>query len=79
VREGAQKAAENWIFVSDTSYTGYRGTAAICAELWWHYDAERLSFLIIQPHWAACLLESLRGGKAIAVEGDLDTIMARLT
>jgi diaminopropionate ammonia-lyase len=52
--------------------------AAICAHLWESLGPERPRFVAVEPDRAACLLASVRAGKAAGVPGDLDTIMAGL-
>lgn len=36
-------------------------------------------FIVVEPHRAACVLESARAGRPARVEGDLDTLMAGLS
>lgn len=52
--------------------------AAVCARLWWRYGAERPCFVVVEPDRAACLYESAKAGRPVAVHGDLDTVMAGL-
>ncbi len=52
--------------------------AAICAQLWETLGTRRPRFLVVEPDKAACLLASVRAGRASAVPGALDTIMAGL-
>ncbi|MCY1221251.1 Diaminopropionate ammonia-lyase [compost metagenome] len=39
---------------------------------------KRPRFIVVEPDKAACLYESARAGKPVAVHGDLDTVMAGL-
>lgn len=52
--------------------------AAVCAHFWETLGAKRPKFIVVEPDKAACLYESARAGKPVAVHGDLDTIMAGL-
>jgi diaminopropionate ammonia-lyase len=53
--------------------------AAVCAPLWWKFGAARPRFVIVEPSNAACLYASAVAGKAVHIEGDLDTVMAGLS
>lgn len=52
--------------------------AAVCAHLWEQLGAKRPRFVIVEPDKAACLFESAKQGKPVAVHGELDTVMAGL-
>jgi len=52
--------------------------AAVCAHLWEKLGNKRPRFVIVEPDKAACLFESAKAGKPVAVHGDLDTVMAGL-
>ncbi|KJK14116.1 diaminopropionate ammonia-lyase [Burkholderiaceae bacterium 16] len=52
--------------------------AAVCAHFWEQLGASRPRFVVVEPDKAACLYESARAGKPVAVHGDLDTVMAGL-
>lgn len=52
--------------------------AAVCAHFWEQLGERRPRFIVVEPDKAACLYESARAGKPVAVHGDLDTVMAGL-
>ena len=52
--------------------------AAVMAGLWLTADGAPPTVTVVEPETAACLLESARAGKPVAVTGDLETIMAGL-
>ncbi|SPK70109.1 Diaminopropionate ammonia-lyase (plasmid) [Cupriavidus taiwanensis] len=52
--------------------------AAVCAHFWEVLGDKRPRFIVVEPEKAACLYESARAGKPVAVHGDLDTVMAGL-
>lgn len=52
--------------------------AAICAQVWETWGAERPKFIVVEPDQADCLYQSARNGGPTVVEGALDTIMAGL-
>ncbi|PMR76435.1 diaminopropionate ammonia-lyase [Billgrantia endophytica] len=52
--------------------------AAVLAQLWEAYGPDRPRVIVVEPDRAACLYESARAGRPIAVHGDLDTLMAGL-
>ncbi len=59
--------------------TGVGGmAAAVAANAVRRWGAERPRIILCDPDEAACWLESIQAGKPVAVEGDLDTIMAGL-
>ncbi|MDX2485018.1 MAG: diaminopropionate ammonia-lyase [Pseudodonghicola sp.] len=60
--------------------TGVGGAAAsVAAHLRRRYGAESTPRIILaDPEESACWLESLRAGRPVAIEGDLDTLMAGL-
>jgi diaminopropionate ammonia-lyase len=52
--------------------------AAVCTRFWLRYGAERPRFFVVEPERAACIFESAKAGRRIAVTGALDTVMAGL-
>lgn len=52
--------------------------AAVCAFLWERLGERRPRFVVVEPDKADCLYRSALAGRPVAVEGDLDTIMAGL-
>ncbi|AZV94949.1 diaminopropionate ammonia-lyase [Bordetella sp. J329] len=52
--------------------------AAVCAHFWEQLGARRPRFIVVEPDKAACLYESAKAGKPVAVHGELDTVMAGL-
>ena len=52
--------------------------AAMLAMFWQRFGAEKPRFIVAEPENAACLYESAKAGKRVAVPGDLDTVMAGL-
>jgi diaminopropionate ammonia-lyase len=52
--------------------------AAVCAHFWERFGERRPRVVVVEPDKAACLYESARAGKPVAVHGDLDTVMAGL-
>ncbi len=52
--------------------------AAICAQAWELWGAERPKFIVVEPERAACLFESAKAGRPTAVAGDQPTVMAGL-
>ena len=53
--------------------------AAVCAYFWELWGEQRPRFIIVEPVNANCLQQSARAGKPVAVEGDLETLMAGLS
>ncbi|MDJ0921659.1 MAG: diaminopropionate ammonia-lyase [Henriciella sp.] len=53
--------------------------AAVIGHLWDVYGANRPRFIIVEPETADCLYQSAKAGHPVAVEGDLETIMAGLS
>ncbi|MCL6609567.1 MAG: diaminopropionate ammonia-lyase [Geminicoccaceae bacterium] len=52
--------------------------AAVAARLDRRFGPERPRIVVVEPDRAACLLESCRAGRPVAVEDDLATVMAGL-
>src|SRR5690606_34063795 len=52
--------------------------AAICADFWIRWGAQRPTFVIVEPLAADCVYQSLERGELVAVEGSLETVMAGL-
>lgn len=52
--------------------------AAVCAQLWQRLGPARPRCVLVDPERAACLFESVASGRAAAVGGALDTMMAGL-
>jgi diaminopropionate ammonia-lyase len=53
--------------------------AAVCAYFWELWGARRPRFIVVEPEQANCLQQSARAGEPVAVEGDLETLMAGLS
>ncbi|WP_130804215.1 diaminopropionate ammonia-lyase [Acinetobacter ihumii] len=52
--------------------------AAVTAQLWEQLGDQKPIFIVVEPDQAACLFESAKAGQPVAVEGELNTIMAGL-
>lgn len=52
--------------------------SAVCGYFWDHWGEARPRFVIVEPEQANCLQESAKAGEAVAVTGDLETLMAGL-
>ncbi len=52
--------------------------SAVCGYFWDQWGDARPRFVIVEPEQANCLQESAKAGKAVAVTGDLETLMAGL-
>lgn len=52
--------------------------AAVAAQLWEAYGAQRPRVVVVEPDRAACLFASAAQGRWTAVTGELDTLMAGL-
>lgn len=52
--------------------------AAVCGYFWERLGSARPVFVVVEPERADCLMQSARAGKATAVHGELDTLMAGL-
>ncbi|MDH3413542.1 MAG: diaminopropionate ammonia-lyase, partial [Gammaproteobacteria bacterium] len=53
--------------------------AAVLARFWWEYGTKRPRFGVVEPEKAACLYESARADKRVALTGDIETVMAGLS
>lgn len=53
--------------------------AAVCAYFWDRWGEQRPRFIVVEPERANCLQASVRAGQPIAIEGDLETLMAGLS
>ena len=53
--------------------------AAVCAYFWELWGEQRPRFIVVEPEQANCLQQSARARNPVAVEGDLDTLMAGLS
>jgi diaminopropionate ammonia-lyase len=53
--------------------------AAVCAYFWELWGDQRPRFIVVEPEQANCLQQSAIAGKPVAVEGDLETLMAGLS
>ncbi|MFQ5937785.1 MAG: diaminopropionate ammonia-lyase [Acidiferrobacterales bacterium] len=53
--------------------------AAVCARLWWEYEEQRPQFVVVEPERAAASYESAKAGQRVALNGDIDTVMACLS
>jgi diaminopropionate ammonia-lyase len=52
--------------------------AAVCARFWWQFGRRRPCFVVVEPEGAACLYESAKAGRRVALEGDVSTVMGGL-
>jgi diaminopropionate ammonia-lyase len=52
---------------------------AVCAYFWELWGARRPRFIVVEPEQANCLQRSARAGEPVAVDGDLETLMAGLS
>lgn len=52
--------------------------AAVCGQLWQAYGSDRPRLVTVEPHNAACWYESLRAGRPVVIEGELDSLMSGL-
>lgn len=52
--------------------------ASVCAVFWHHWQSRRPRLIIVEPEAAGCFFESGQQGRAVAVHGELDTVMAGL-
>jgi len=52
--------------------------SAVCGYLWQYWGARRPRMIVVEAEAANCLQESARAGMPVAVEGDLQTLMAGL-
>ncbi len=74
--EQMQDAIPTHVFVQ----AGVGGLAAsVCAYFWELWGEQRPRFVVVEPEQANCLQQSAASGKPVAVEGDLDTLMAGLS
>ena len=53
--------------------------AAVCAYFWELWAERRPRFIVVEPEKANCLQQSAAQGSPVAVEGDLETLMAGLS
>jgi len=53
--------------------------AAVCAYFWELWGNRRPRFIVVEPEQANCLQQSAAAGNPVAVEGDLETLMAGLS
>ena len=52
--------------------------AAVCARFWWQFGRHRPCFVVVEPAGAACLYESAKAGRRVALAGDVSTVMGGL-
>ncbi len=52
--------------------------ASLCARQWQFWGDRRPRFIVVEPAKADCLFRSAGAGRPVAVEGELDTVMAGL-
>ena len=52
--------------------------AAVCANFWLQWGAQRPRFVVVEPTRADCVYRSLEAGRPVVVGGALDTVMAGL-
>ena len=53
--------------------------AAVCAFFWELWGESRPRLIVVEPEQANCLQQSAASGQPVAVEGDLETLMAGLS
>ena len=53
--------------------------ASVCAYFWELWGQDRPRFIVVEPEQANCLQQSAASGQPVAVEGDLETLMAGLS
>ena len=53
--------------------------AAVCAYFWELWGEQRPRFIVVEPEQANCLQRSAMAGEPVAVDGDLETLMAGLS
>jgi len=53
--------------------------ASVCAFFWELWGERRPRFIVVEPERANCLQQSAASGKPVAVDGDLETLMAGLS
>jgi len=53
--------------------------ASVCAYFWELWGAQRPRFIVVEPEQANCLQQSAMHGQPVAVEGELETLMAGLS
>ena len=53
--------------------------ASVCAYFWELWGRRRPRFVVVEPERANCLQQSARQGRPVAVEGNLETLMAGLS
>lgn len=59
--------------------TGVGGlAAAVASQFWRRYGSKRPTIILCDPDNAACWWESFKSGTPVAIEGDLETVMAGL-
>jgi len=74
--EQMQGARPTHVFIQ----AGVGGLAsAVCAYFWELWGAARPRFVVVEPERANCLQESARAARPVAVDGDLETLMAGLS
>ncbi len=52
--------------------------ASVCASFWLDWGERRPALVVVEPDHADCFFQSALAGRPVAVEGDLDTVMAGL-
>ena len=74
--EQMQGAIPTHVFIQ----AGVGGLAAsVCAYFWELWEARRPRFIVVEPERANCLQQTAANGEPVAVEGDLETLMAGLS
>jgi len=74
--EQMQGAIPTHVFIQ----AGVGGLAAsVCAYFWELWGERRPRFIVVEPEQANCLQQSAASGEPVAVEGDLETLMAGLS
>ncbi len=52
--------------------------ASVCASFWLDWGERRPALVVVEPNHADCFFQSALAGRPVAVEGELDTVMAGL-
>ncbi len=53
--------------------------AASCAQFWQEFELNRPTVIVIEPDNAACWFASLKAGKPVTIDGDVDSLMGGLS
>ena len=52
--------------------------AAVIAPFWQRYGERRPRLIVVEPERADCIFQSIQAGRRVALQGDIDTVMAGL-